>query len=49
MINDIVISISIKKGGTFDLEEQKRLAGIYSKIENQKQGLISFTYMNFII
>lgn len=41
MIDDIVISIPIKKDGTFDIEEQQRLAGIYSEIENQKQKLLN--------
>lgn len=43
-IENLIIRIPIKDDGSFDLEEQQRLAGIYSEIENQKQKLLSRIY-----
>lgn len=44
MIKKIKILIPLKEDDNFDLEEQRRLAGIYSEIENQKQKLLSRIY-----
>ena len=44
MIKKIKIIIPAKEDDSFDLEEQQRLAGIYSEIENQKQKLLSRVY-----
>lgn len=41
LVKNVIIPIPIKEDGTFDLEEQQRLAGIYSEIENQKQKLLN--------
>lgn len=43
-IEKLLIRLPIKDDGTYDLEEQQRLAGIYSEIENQKQKLLSRVY-----
>ena len=43
-IENLMIRLPIKDDGSFDLEEQQRLAGIYSEIENQKQKLLSRIY-----
>ena len=43
-IEELLIRLPIKDDGTYDLEEQQRLAGIYSEIENQKQNLLSRVY-----
>lgn len=43
-IEDLIIRIPIKDDGSFDLEEQQRLAGIYSEIECQKESLINRVY-----
>lgn len=40
-IENLLIRLPIKDDGAYDLEEQQRLAGIYSEIENQKQKLLS--------
>ncbi len=43
-IKNLTIKLPIKDDGNFDLEEQQRLAGVYSEIENQKQKLLSRIY-----
>lgn len=44
MVEQTVVNIPVKDDGTYDIEEQKRLAGIYSEIENQKEGLLKKIY-----
>lgn len=44
MIKKIKIVIPIKDDGTFDMEEQQRLAGIYFEIERQRQHLLRKIY-----
>lgn len=41
MVAETVIRIPVTEDNSYDMEEQKRLAGIYSEIENQKQKLLS--------
>lgn len=43
-IENLLVRLPIKDDGTYDIEEQQRLAGIYSEIENQKQKLLSRVY-----
>lgn len=43
-IENLIIRLPIKDDGSFDLEEQQRLAGIYSEIENQKRKLLCRVY-----
>lgn len=43
-ILEVEVEIPVKDDETYDLEEQQRLAGIYSEIENQKQKLLSRIY-----
>lgn len=44
LIDSIVVPIPVRSDGTYDLEEQQRLAGIYSEIEDQKQKLLRRAY-----
>lgn len=43
-LKDLHITLPINNDGTYDLEEQQRLAGIYSEIENQKKKLLNRVY-----
>lgn len=43
-LKNLQIMIPVDNDGSYDLEEQQRLAGIYSEIENQKQKLLSRVY-----
>ena len=43
-IKTAMVSIPVKDDGSYDIEEQKRFAGIYSEIENQKQKLLNTAY-----
>lgn len=43
-IENLRIRLPIKDDGTYDFEEQHRLACIYSEIENQKQKLLNRIY-----
>ncbi len=43
-LKNLQIIIPINDDGIYDLEEQRKLAGIYSEIENQKQKLLSRIY-----
>lgn len=40
-LKNLQIMIPVDSDGQYDLDEQQRLAGIYSEIENQKQKLLS--------
>ena len=43
-LKKLKIVIPLKGDGSYDLEEQQRLAGIYSEIENQRQKLLGRIY-----
>ena len=43
-IEELTLLMPINEDGTYDLEEQQRLAGIYSEIENQKEILQNCLY-----
>lgn len=43
-LKDLRVLFPIKEDETYDLEEQQRLAGIYSEIENQRQKLLRRIY-----
>lgn len=43
-IKDLKILMPVLPDGTYDIEEQRRLAGIYSEIEHQKEVLLKRLY-----
>lgn len=43
-LKNLQIMLPVKDDGSYYLEEQQRLAGIYSEIENQKQKLLNRVY-----
>lgn len=43
-LKSLQIMLPVNNDGSYDLEEQQRLAGVYSEIENKKQKLLSRVY-----